>query len=240
MMDNIRLTPQQLAFIDTFGYLSFPELLKDKIEIIQKEFEAVWTERGGGMDGKPHAARCARSSCRSLTRANIFPVCLMIRVSTVSSAACWARTSITSAAMAIFMSAIRPGIPTEIWAGGSIGTPRLKYYKMAFYLDPLTRSNGALRVIPGSHRFGEGYAEGLEKQIRQSQAVWGISGAEVPAIPLETTPGDVVVFNFATKHSAWGGGNQRRNVHHRRHRPLPTGRHRLFEGHHQWRGAFLD
>ncbi len=54
------------------------------------------------------------------------------------------------------------------------------------------------------------YVEGLEKNIRNSQEAWGISGAEVPAVPLETKPGDVVVFNWATKHSAWGGGNQRR------------------------------
>ena len=46
--------------------------------------------------------------------------------------------------------------------------------------------------------------------FRKSQDVWGISGAEVPAIALETNPGDVVVFNFATKHSAWGGGQRRR------------------------------
>jgi len=56
-MDKIHLTPQQLAFMDTFGYLSFPGLLSDKIGAIQNAFEAVWTERGGGMDGKPHAGK---------------------------------------------------------------------------------------------------------------------------------------------------------------------------------------
>ncbi|MGY8827271.1 MAG: phytanoyl-CoA dioxygenase family protein [Candidatus Latescibacterota bacterium] len=48
------------------------------------------------------------------------------------------------------------------------GWPRpIVYYKMAFYLDSLTRDTGALRVIPGSHRYGEGYAEEIERQIKQ-------------------------------------------------------------------------
>ncbi|MCE7984316.1 MAG: hypothetical protein DYG89_24340 [Caldilinea sp. CFX5] len=38
----------------------------------------------------------------------------------------------------------------------------------------------------------------------------GISGAQVPAIALASNPGDVVVFNQNTKHSAWGGDNRRR------------------------------
>ena len=63
-MNKLRLTPQQLAFIDTFGYLGFPGLLKDKIETIQKEFEAVWTERGGGMDGPALRVRAAQKSGR--------------------------------------------------------------------------------------------------------------------------------------------------------------------------------
>ena len=56
-MDKIHLTPQQLAFMDTFGYLSFPGLLKDKIADIEAAFEAIWTERGGGMDGKAHSGK---------------------------------------------------------------------------------------------------------------------------------------------------------------------------------------
>ncbi len=40
--------------MDTFGYLAFPGLLNDRIETISKEFEAVWTEHGGGHSGKAH------------------------------------------------------------------------------------------------------------------------------------------------------------------------------------------
>ena len=56
--------------------------------------------------------------------------------------------------------------------------------KIAFYLDPLTRDTGALRVIPGSHRVGEGFADGIEQDIRDSGKIWGLSGREVPAVAL--------------------------------------------------------
>ena len=90
------------------------------------------------------------------------------------------------------------------------GAPPRIYYKMAFYLDPLSRESGALRVIPGSHRWGDAYAESLESQIRKSGENWGIEGWKVPAVALETQPGDIVVFNQNTKHSAWGGSDRRR------------------------------
>ena len=88
------------------------------------------------------------------------------------------------------------------------GAPQ--HLKIAFYLDPLTRDSGALRVIPGSHRDGDSYAAQLQEQIRESPDNWGIDGAQVPATALETQPGDIVCFNHNTKHSAFGGNQHRR------------------------------
>ncbi|MCA0457840.1 MAG: phytanoyl-CoA dioxygenase family protein [Chloroflexi bacterium] len=209
-MDKLNLTPQQLAFMDTFGYLSFPGLLNDKIVAIQNAFEAVWTERGGGMDGKPHSGKMRSVIVPFIDQSEYLSGLLDDpRVNGIFSSLLGDDFNYIGSDGNFYVGDTNWHSDLD-WASDAIGTPRLKYYKMAFYLDPLTRSSGALRVIPGSHRFGEPYAEGLEKQVRKSQDVWGISGAEIPAIPLETNPGDVVVFNFATKHSAWGGDNQRR------------------------------
>ena len=55
--------------------------------------------------------------------------------------------------------------------------------KMAFYLDPVTRDTGCLRVVPGSHRFGDAFAEALEagyRHTRDGGAVedwWGVPAA---------------------------------------------------------------
>ena len=82
--------------------------------------------------------------------------------------------------------------------------------KLHFNLDHLTRDTGALRVIPGSHLFGDGYADRLQEEIRESEADWGVHGKDIPAIAFETQPGDVVCFNHNTKHAAFGGGTRRR------------------------------
>ena len=95
----------------------------------------------------------------------------------------------------------------------------MTYYKVARYLDVLTRETGAIRVVPGSHRYGEGFAEATQEGLGGgSEDIWGIPGDEVPAVAVETIPGDLVVFNQGTKHSAWGGGDRRllRNVKDRR------------------------
>ena len=74
----------------------------------------------------------------------------------------------------------------------------------------MTRDSGALRVIPGSHRAGEPYAEIVHRELNGDTPWGGIHGRDVPAEALETQPGDVAVFNHATKHSAWGGSDRRR------------------------------
>ena len=84
------------------------------------------------------------------------------------------------------------------------------HIKIAFYLDALTGDTGSLRVIPGSHRLGDHYADALSGQIRNSQDLWGIHGRDVPATIFNTQPGDVVVFNHNCKHAAFGGGGRRR------------------------------
>ena len=53
-MEKKVLTPEEIAFIDNFGYLTFPGLFKDDIDKIITEFESVWINHGGGHDSRPH------------------------------------------------------------------------------------------------------------------------------------------------------------------------------------------
>ena len=93
---------------------------------------------------------------------------------------------------------------------GAHGPGDPMHIKIAFYLDALTGDTGSLRVIPGSHRLGDHYADALSGQIKQSQDLWGVHGRDVPATIFNTQPGDVVVFNHNCKHAAFGGGGRRR------------------------------
>ena len=188
-LEKLVLSPQQLAFIETFGYLSFPGLLDDRIDSVIEAFEAVWEERGGGHDGKPHDGTA---------RSCIVP--FIDQSEDLSSLLDDPRvTGIFSSLLGDDFQYL--GSDGNYYGGytgwhSDGGWPRpIVYYKMALYLDPLTREPGALRVIPGSHRYGEGYAEEVQTQVGEAEEYWGIGGSEVPALALETRPGDVVIFN---------------------------------------------
>ena len=99
---------------------------------------------------------------------------------------------------------------TRWHSDGYGGRGGMRHIKIAFYLDQLDGETGALRVIPGSHRIGDPFAEDLERSIRKSDELWGVSGRQVPALALATTPGDILVFNHDLKHATYGGSQRRR------------------------------
>ena len=82
--------------------------------------------------------------------------------------------------------------------------------KIAFYLDALTRDTGSIRVIPGSHLINDGYAKLLQEYRGKSKESFGIEGRDLPAVAVETAPGDIVVFNHNLKHASFGGSGRRR------------------------------
>ena len=72
----------------------------------------------------------------------------------------------------------------------------------AAYLEPLGAENGALRVLPGSHRAEFGDA------LRAFGAV-GLAAVELPAHVVATDPGDLIVFDEHLFHGSFGGGVRR-------------------------------
>ena len=202
---DFKLTDQQISFFQTFGYLSFPGLLRDRSEEIQAEFEAVWTAHGGGHDGNPHDGK-ARSCIVPFIDQSEYLSSLLDELRILGIA-----TSLLGNDFNYMGSDGNYYVGDTGWhSDGGHKREDSSHLKIAFYLDPLTPDTGALRVIPGSHLFGDGYADELQGQIRQSQEQWGIHGREVPAIAFETQPGDVVCFNHNTKHAAFGGSTRRR------------------------------
>jgi hypothetical protein len=198
-----RLTPPQLAFFHTFGYLHFPGLLNDRIERIIAEFEILWAAQGGGHHGQQHDGK--RRSC-------IVP-CIdrSVYLSTLLD-----DSRLEGIAASILGDDFNyMGSDGNLYAGDtgwhSDGWHReITHIKMAFYLDPVGRDSGCLRVIPGSHRIGDKFSDALQAEIFQSQENWNLPDRDVPCVALETRPGDVVLFNHNLKHSAFGGSARRR------------------------------
>lgn len=204
-MTTTRLTPQQLAQFDIFGYLGFPGLLADKADAIIDAFGAVWDMHGGGHNGKPHDGKARSVVVQFLDQSEY--LCTLLDDPRIHDIA----ASILGDDFNYMGSDGNFYVGDTRWhSDGYGGRGGLKHIKIAFYLDPLTRDTGALRVIPGSHRIGDVFSEQLQRDAAKSEDVWGISGNQVPALALETQPGDVLVFNHDIKHSAWGGSTHRR------------------------------
>lgn len=209
-MHKLQLTSQQLAFMDTFGYLVFPGLLNDRIDRIVEEFERVFTAHGGGHNGKPHDGT-ARSCILPFVDQTDYLASLIDdpRIDGIFTSLLGEDYNYLGSDGNFYVGDTNWHSDTD-WSGKMRGKPPRIFYKLAFYLDPVTATSGALRVIPGSHRYGDAFAEALQANLRTSQDKLGIAGNQVPAIALDSNPGDVVVFNQNTKHSAWGGSNRRR------------------------------
>ena len=202
-MGTSRLTHQQLAFFDTFGYLYCPGLLADCATQIIDEFETVWAAHGGGHHGQRHDGK-QRSCIFPFPDLSEYLSSLLDdpRIHDIAASICGDDFNYTSGDGNFYAGDTR-------WHSDGYQADRIQSIKIAFYLNPLTRNTGALRVIPGSHRVGDAFADAVEREIRESNKIWGLEGRDVPAMILETTPGDIVVFNHNLKHAAFGGAERR-------------------------------
>ena len=202
---GFNLSEQQMGFFGTFGYLSFPELMADRIEEIDREFEAVWAAHGGGHNGRPHNEKARSCIVPFIDQSEV--LCSLLDDPRILGIA----SSILGDDFNYVGSDGNFYVGETGWHSDGARKPEdPMHIKIAFYLDPLTRDIGALRVIPGSHHFGDGYADTLSHEIRNSQELWGLHGRDIPAAILETQPGDLVMFNHNTKHAAFGGSIRRR------------------------------
>jgi ectoine hydroxylase-related dioxygenase (phytanoyl-CoA dioxygenase family) len=197
------LSAQQIAFFETFGYLAFPSLLRDRIGEIFREFDAVWTANGGGHHGKPHDDRSRSCIAQFVDQSEGLSTLLDDpRILAIA-------TTLLGDDFNYMGSDGNLYAGDTGWHSDGRHTQGL-HVKIAFYLDPLTRETGCLRVIPGSHLPGDRYTEALQQQIGRSRELWGVDGRDLPAVALETEPGDLVCFNHNTKHAAFGGSGRRR------------------------------
>jgi hypothetical protein len=205
-MGNPFGTPEQKTFFETFGFLHLPGLMKEDIGWIIDDYEAVWRSR-------PDIVHGAKGKATS------FPALFVQQTPRLSSLIEHPRIESTLNMLLGDAWNINGGdgtlydgdtgwhsdIAQGLWKEESVA----RNVKVAFYLDPLTRDTGALRVIPGSHLYGDHFCEQLTKTLSDMKSL-GISGAQVPALALECQPGDVVMFDHRLKHASFGGGKRRR------------------------------
>lgn len=189
--ENAFITDQQKAFFETFGYIHLPGVLRSEIAWITREHELTYgVGAGGNLDEQTGAPR--------LGFVDRTPA--MFRL-------------LDHPALVGVLSGLLGDDYNFLMSDGTVysgdtGWHRDTYsnegtfLKVALYLDPLSAETGALRVVPLSHRVDWSGAV-------PDPAAWGLSGADVPAMAIDTQPGDLVVFNLKTLHAAFGGGVRR-------------------------------
>ena len=224
-----RLSNDQMEFFDIFGFLYFPGLLSDRIDRIVEEFETIWLNNGGGHDGNEHDGTQRSAILPFLDRSEYLSSLLDdSRVHDIVSSLCGEDFNYLGGDGNLYTR-------DTLWHSDGYGNKSVLTIKMAFYLDPITADSGALRVIPGSHRVGEPFADAMEEGIADANAqreellkgkgirirrdkalmslVWRLFGVppnQVPSQTLSTIPGDVIVFNHNIKHASFGGNKRRR------------------------------
>ena len=91
--------------------------------------------------------------------------------------------------------------------GSSMPVPSIK---VVWYLDPIQKDTGCLRVISGSHRPGS-LRDALESLCGAGDSNdFGLPGPEIPCQTLASQPGDVVVISESVYHASFGGRPGRR------------------------------
>tara|TARA_B100001123_G_scaffold280051_1_gene311998 strand:+ start:4402 stop:5274 length:873 start_codon:yes stop_codon:yes gene_type:complete len=203
-MGHHQLSDQQLSFFDTFGFLALPGLMADAIDAITDAFEKIWAGRGGGHNGAAHDSK--QRSCIVPFIDQHERLCSLLDDTRINGVLC----DLLGDDYNYVGSDGNYYAGDTVWHSDGWGKA-VRFVKIAFYLDPLTRDSGCLRVIPGSHNLEDQFSLKLQEQLRESEENWGIPGKDLLAgVGLETQPGDLVLFNHNLKHSAFGGSESRR------------------------------
>jgi hypothetical protein len=217
--EDFQLTAQQVAFYQTFGFLHLPGLFEAEIDLISEGFDDVFgREQPHSLDpsNEYHHARDDRyaDELRSIIPSFIDK----------SEKLEWLRRDPRIRGIARDLLG-----PEYVYAESDGNIMRCDVYwhldafgafaehdhiKLFFYLEPLRRDAGALRMIPGT-QFAKGpYAktlrQGLVRDPSRATDVYGVPVDEIPSWTLEVDPGDVIVGNFRTIHASFNGRPGRR------------------------------
>ena len=198
------LTAQQLHFFRTFGFLKLPGAFAAEIDDITAAFEEVWAASGRTHDRMKRSMRIPFIDQHERLSALLDDP----RVSEAVGAILGDDFNYESSDGNYY-------VGDTLWHSDKEPLDPHESLKVAFYLDPVTASTGALRVIPGSVHPGDSFLAMLHEAVPFTTAskpdeFWGVSGAEVPGFAIESTPGDMLLFNHRITHSSWGGGDRRR------------------------------
>jgi ectoine hydroxylase-related dioxygenase (phytanoyl-CoA dioxygenase family) len=205
------ITEQQLTFLQTFGFLRLPGLFADEIGEITEAFEAVFADEGN-----------LRLDMNEALHRNDRRVIIPRFVDYHPTLACLPEDErILGVAKAIL------GDDAEYaesdgnlafchseWHADTFAAPMtVRHVKLSFYLDTLRADSGAIRVLPGTHYWESPYARDVRGALREfgkAADVFGVDSTEIPAVVVDSDPGDILIWDYRLVHASFHGLDRRR------------------------------
>lgn len=199
------LTDHQVQYFRTFGFLVLKNYVTpDEISQLRAEFDEAMriAYRGEEFDGtKRHWIPMLGPAAPTFGRLAGDPRFLH------------AARELSGEDMALFTVDANRYVGDTGWH--SDGAPK-RSTKFVLYLEPVAAESGALRVIPLSHLAtphvpDTGMAD-ERKELVHAQVAEANAGGDyrtLPAVSLDSEPGDVVVFDPHTFHASVGGSSDR-------------------------------
>lgn len=206
-----QLSPEQVRYFETFGFLKLRNLFVSEIDDIAAGFDAIFEDEANERMETHYAIHGER---RRVTIPSFIDKDRRLQ---------WLRSD--DRVLGIARSLIGPDYNYgesdgsifycgTAWHADIFGAPMSQYHvKLYFYLDVLSAESGAIRMIPGTNHFSETFATTLRADLEDPAKVlmtYGVDGSEIPSVALDTNPGDLLVGNYRTLHASFKGGDGRR------------------------------
>ena len=211
---GFELSPQQVTFFETFGFLVLRGLFAAEVQQISEGFDDAFSR---------YADRAVVTHCHvhfdepRRTLSNIVEACPQLqfllddpRVDAIATALVGEGYEYAESDGSIFTSGTS-------WHVDVYGSPLDRLHlKLQWYLEPLSAASGALRVIPGTNHHLSDFAVrvrsgvGLEGDREDIVHAFGVEPEELPCWRLDTEPGDLLVWSFRTVHASFGAIGPRR------------------------------
>jgi hypothetical protein len=206
---RFRLSDQQIAFFDTFGFIRLRGLFAAEIDQLTSEFERVFEEQATWESHEQLHFNDRRLIIPGFIDHSPTLLGLLGDPRVVGTASSLIGPDYVDGESdgSLFYC-------DTSWHPDTFGSPLPRYHvKLSFYLDPLLGDTGAIRMVPGTNFWQSTYAEMLRRDLddpSRIESIFGVTPQEIPAWTLESEPGDVIAWNFRTIHASFNGGERRR------------------------------
>lgn len=196
--------PEQVAHFDTFGFICLRQAFSTgEMREITRAAERVW-QHAGDQSGRYFAELDERLTHLADDERIHEPISKLLGPGYVFVGSEGVISDYTKSQWHADRRYYR--LDGEQWEQEWIDYPRIK---VMMYLETLTKDTGCIRFILGSHRQQYHQALGLQ-EAKANENPFGVDEPDVPAYPVESEPGDVVLFNQYLWHGLHGGRKGRR------------------------------